>query len=241
MTDWNNNSPYLYPEPEKPPRRPLIVVGGGGHGRVLMDIARVSPKYRLAAVLDDRYSKVELRGGLPYGPIGELRNFIADEPGMHVVIGIGDNRTRQLVANRLALPESYYAVLIHPNAVVSHEARIGLGAVVMAGTVIGPGAVVGAHAIVNSGAVAEHDTVIGPFAHVSPNATMAGAAVADEGAHIGSGAVVIPGIRVGSWSVLGAGGVAVRDIAAGITAAGVPARAIRSALSAADKRRAAEG
>ncbi|GMK48305.1 acetyltransferase [Paenibacillus glycanilyticus] len=216
---------------EEPARRPLIVVGMGGHGRVLMDIARVSKTYRLAAVLDDRFSGVELRGGLPYGPIATLKHFLADEPGMHVVIGIGDNRTRRAIVEMLSLPESSYAVLVHPAAVVAEDARIGLGAVVMPGAVIGPGAVVGAHAIINSGAVVEHDALVGPFAHVSPNATMAGAASAEEGAHIGSGAVLIPRIRVGSWSVLGAGGVAVRDIPGGKTAVGVPARVVQPRLS----------
>ncbi|WP_238327887.1 acetyltransferase [Paenibacillus gorillae] len=214
-------------ELEPPVRRPLIVVGIGGHGRVLMDIARVSPSYRLAAVLDDRFAAVELRGGLPYGPIAELHNFLADEPDIHVVIGIGDNRTRRAIAERLALPEAAYAVLIHPAACVSEDARLGLGTVVMPGAVIGPGAAIGAHAIVNSGAVVDHDAIVGAFAHVSPNATMAGAAVAEEGAHVGSGAVLIPSVRVGSWSVLGAGGIAVRDVPDGVTAVGVPAKAIR--------------
>ncbi|MUT64767.1 acetyltransferase [Paenibacillus sp. NEAU-GSW1] len=204
-----------------------MIVGIGGHGRVLMDMARLLTAYRLAAVVDDRFTAVELRGGLPYGPISELPNFIADEPDMHVVIGVGDNRTRRAIVERLALPEAAYAVLVHPAAVVAEDARLGLGTVVMPGAVIGPGAAIGTHAIINSGAVVEHDAVVGAYAHVSPNATMAGAAVAEEGAHIGSGAVLIPSVRVGSWSVLGAGGIAVRDVPDGVTAVGVPAKAIR--------------
>ncbi|MFX3635792.1 MAG: acetyltransferase [Candidatus Pristimantibacillus sp.] len=215
-----------YLEKEQPAKRPLVVVGIGGHGRVLMDMARLSRTYRLAAVLDDRFTAVELRGGLPYGPISELPHFLEDEPAMHVVIGIGDNRTRRSIVEQLDLPESCYAVLVHPGACVSEDARLGLGTVVMPSAVIGPGAVIGAHAIVNSGAVVEHDAIVGTFAHVSPNATMAGAAIAEEGAHVGSGAVLIPSVRIGSWSVLGAGGIAVRDVPDGVTAVGVPARAI---------------
>ncbi|MFC4775865.1 acetyltransferase [Paenibacillus sp. GCM10023252] len=209
-----------------PLRRPLIVIGVGGHGRVLMDIVRVRPDFRLAAVVDDRFTEPELRGGLLYGPISTVPSLLLDEPDAELVIGIGDNRIRRQIAERLGLADEQYAALVHPGAYVSSDAQLGAGAVVMPGAVIGPGAVVGAHAIVNSGAVVEHDAVVGDFAHVSPNATLAGGAVVEEGAHVGSGAVLIPGVRLGRWSVLGAGGTAIRDLPDGITAVGVPAVAL---------------
>jgi acetyltransferase EpsM len=209
-----------------PEKRPIIVIGQGGHGRVLMEIVRVSSQYRLTAIADDRYSEVTLCAGLPYGPISAVPHMLEDEPAAQVVIGVGDNKTRQAIAERLDLADLSYAALVHPGAHVAGDVRLGPGAVVMAGAIIGPGAVIGPHAIVNSGAVVEHDAIVGPFGHVSPNGTLAGAASVMEGAHVGSGAVLIPGIRLGRWSVLGAGGVAIRDVPDWTTAVGVPARAL---------------
>ncbi|GIQ62540.1 acetyltransferase [Paenibacillus cisolokensis] len=207
--------------------RPLIVVGDGGHGRVVREVMRASGSHRLLAVVDDRYTEAGERDGVYYGPLLLLRTLLADRADAEWIVAVGDNAARRALVERIGMGEERCASLVHPAACIAPGVPVGPGAVVMPGAVANPGARIGAHAIVNSGAVVEHDAELGPFAHLSPNAALAGGTVADEGAHIGIGASVIPGVRIGRWSVLGAGAAAIRDVPDGVVAAGVPARTIR--------------
>jgi acetyltransferase-like isoleucine patch superfamily enzyme len=79
---------------------------------------------------------------------------------------------------------------------------------------------------VNTGATIDHDCIIGDYAHLAPGVHRAGSVQVGEGAFLGIGSVVIPGVKIGRWSTLGAGGVATRDLADGVVAVGVPARAL---------------
>jgi UDP-perosamine 4-acetyltransferase len=101
--------------------------------------------------------------------------------------------------------------------------------VVFAGAIIQPDAVLGRHAIINTSASIDHDCAIGDFVHLAPGTRLAGNVAIDEGAFLGIGAVAIPGVRVGAWTTVGAGAAIVDTLAAGIVAAGVPARPLRKA------------
>ncbi|GGF98513.1 acetyltransferase [Paenibacillus abyssi] len=209
-------------------KTPLLIVGAGGHGRVVRDLLQTTKSYWLALVADDKLSHTELRDGVYYGPVALMRDLIANETdAAAAVIGIGDNRIRREMSIRLELPDKRYAALIHPEASVAKDAVIGHGAVVMAGAIVNTGAVIGPHAIVNSGAVVEHDCTVGAFAHISPRVALAGGVRVMEGAHVGIGACVIQGISIGRWSILGAGAAAIADVPDGVTAVGVPARVIK--------------
>jgi len=210
--------------------RRLLLIGDGGHAKVVRDIALAGGQYELAAVLDDRYADPAAGAdGLPRGPVALAARMLAEDEDLRVFVAIGSGTVRRKVAGSLGIEPDRFALLIHPRAVVSGDASLAPGTAVMPGAVVNAGARIGAHAIVNTGAVVEHDCVIGDYAHVSPNAALAGGVDVGAGAHIGIGASVIQGLTVGEWSTLGAGAVAVRDIPAGCTAAGVPARVIRQA------------
>ncbi|WP_068774099.1 acetyltransferase [Paenibacillus sp. FJAT-26967] len=208
--------------------RRLILIGDGGHAKVVRDVALSEHRYELTAVLDDRYEEAG-RGedGLLRGPVKLARHMLREDDGMDVFVAIGSNTIRRKVAEALQAAPERFALLIHPRAVVSTEARLAPGTVVMPGAVINAGASIGAHGIVNTCAIVEHDCVVGGYAHLSPGSALAGGVTVHEGAHVGIGAAVIQGLTIGAWSLLGAGAVAVRDIPDRCTAVGVPAAVIK--------------
>jgi len=199
----------------------LAVYGAGGHGRVVVDAAREAG-LDVVGFIDDAapagstVADTRVLGGAEYlGNRAEIR----------VVVAVGDNRLRQSICERLVSSGIRLASVIHPTAVVSRQARVEPGAMVLALAVVGPGARVGRGAIVNSAAVVEHDAIVGEFAHVSPNATLAGAASLSRLSHLGIGASVLPGVCVAEECIVGAGAVVTRDTPPGSVCVGVPARA----------------
>ncbi len=203
----------------------ILVYGAGGHGKVVADIFIAKGECKFAGFVDDRE---ELWGdrviGFPVLGNGEWLRQEALHSRIAIALGTGDNRSRQLLADRCVQWGIEILTMVHPAATVSCTADLGRGTVVMAGAVINPDARVGAGVIVNTGCVVEHDVEIGDYAHVAPNATMGGASRLGAFSHLGLGAVVLQGIHIGAHTMVGAGAVVVEDLPDHVVAMGVPAR-----------------
>lgn len=199
---------------------PVVVIGAGGHAKVVVSILQAAG-HTVAALYDDdaRTWGRQVLGSTVRGPVTEL-----GDNRHRAVIGIGDNRIREQFSQRLASSE--WATAVHPTAYVHPSVRLGPGAVVCAGAVIQPDATIGAHAIINTGVTVDHDCVIGDFAHLAPGTHLAGNVVVGRGVLLGVGCAVIPGCQIGDWATVGAGGVVVHDLPPGVTAVGVPARPV---------------
>jgi acetyltransferase EpsM len=211
-------------------RIPLYVFGASGHGRVVAEAASLGAHYDVQGFLDDDPAKKGLRvrnlavvGGVDV--LGKL------EPGVHVALGVGANRARMRILQRLSECGAAVTTLVHPSAVVSSGVKLGSGVYVGPLAVVHADATVGGACIINSGAVVEHDSVLEDGVHISPAAALGGNVTVREGAHLGLGVCVLPGLTVGAWSVIGAGAVVVDSIPSGVVAVGVPARVIRTAGS----------
>jgi sugar O-acyltransferase (sialic acid O-acetyltransferase NeuD family) len=205
--------------------RELAVIGAGGHAKVVVATLQAMGDAP-AVVLDDDEARWggELLGVPVSGPVARL----ADGPWTRAVLAVGDNRTRQRLARRLAGPRLEWATAVHPAAVIDPGVEIAPGAIVFAGAVVQPGTRLGAHAIVNTAATVDHDGAIGGFVHLAPGVHLAGNVTVGEGAFLGVGAAVVPGRTVGAWATVGAGAVVVRDVPEGATVAGVAARTLPS-------------
>jgi sugar O-acyltransferase (sialic acid O-acetyltransferase NeuD family) len=205
--------------------RRILVYGAGGHGKVVADIFICRGEGEFAGFVDDREhlwgNKVI---GLPVLGNGEWLREEALHLRIAVAFGIGDNRSRQLLADRCSQCGIEILTLIHPAATVSPSAQLGRGTVVMAGAIVNPDARVGAGVIVNTGSVVEHDVEIGDYAHVAPNSTMGGASRLGACSHLGLGAAVLQGIHIGVHTMVGAGAVVVENLPDRVVAMGVPAR-----------------
>ena len=206
----------------------IVVIGHGGHSKVIEDLILLNINYRIIGFLDDRYSDVQVNHSLFFGPIHSIEKVIASFGEVKFIIGIGDNHVRKTIVEHIGLSDVNYLTLIHPTAVISPSAKIGEGSVIMAKSVINADAQIGKHSIINTGAIVEHDNRIGSYVHICPSATLTGGVEVEDGAQIGAAAVVIPNIRIGRWAVVGAGAAVIQNIPDHLTAIGVPAEVTKS-------------
>jgi len=195
----------------------LVVIGAGGHAKVVVDTCRAAGWTVLGAADANPHRTVF---GLPHlGPPEKLRV----ESGVRAVIAVGSNTARRDIARRLEGCLNW-ASIVHPAATVSPSARVEEGVVIFAGAVVQTDTVVGRHAILNTGCRVDHDNNIGAFCHVAPGAVLAGAVTLGEGVFVGAGAVVVPNLTLGEWGTIGAGATVVRDTGPALTYAGIPAK-----------------
>lgn len=199
-------------------RSPVAVIGAGGHAKVVISTLRAVGHTVVGAFDDDPKKRGStLLGVKVLGVTADLANT----EYRAAVIAVGDNATRRNLAQRIKVVE--WITVVHPAAFVDPSVKLGRGTVVFAGSVIQPDSVVGDHVIVNTGSTVDHDCVVADFAHIAPGVHLAGETQLGTGALLGIGVVVKPGCRIGEWTIVGAGGVVVKDLPANITAFGVPA------------------
>lgn len=199
----------------------VIILGAGGHARVLADCIRKSGDELFGFLDDGKTRETPIAGCSVLGPIKDAPLFTEQ---VRFVIGIGDNRTRRNIDLLLSPHSLRWYTAIHPSAAIAADVSLGEGTVVLAQAVVNADAAVGRHCIINSGAIVEHDNRIGDFVHLSPGCALGGAVRVGNGTHIGIGATIRNGIDIGSDCVVGAGAVVVKNIPSAGTYIGVPAR-----------------
>ncbi|CAA7621679.1 acetyltransferase [Magnetospirillum sp. UT-4] len=206
------------------PNKPVILVGGGGHARVLLQSLRRLGVPVLGCVVADPGR--ETGPGVPVlGDDGALGRFSPADVHLIAAFGsLGPGSRRPDVIGQLAGAGWTFASVIDPNAVVADDCDFGDGVQVMAGAVIQPGVIVGAGAIINTRAGIDHDCTIGLYAHVAPGATLSGEVSVGAFAHVGPGAVILEGRRIGTGAMVAAGAVVIDDVPDHARVMGVPAR-----------------
>ncbi len=203
----------------------ILVFGGGGHAKVVIEILQFDSRNILVGIIDKNPQLARSRVlGVPVlGDDGQIAGAGADAFCVGIgSIGVGSLRARVFDEARARGLSPVTAV--HPAATVSASAQLGAGTVVMAGAVINPGVVLAQNVIINTGAVVDHDCRIGDHAHVAPGAVLSGGVTVGRRSLVGVGATVMQGVSIGDDAVVGAGAVVVRDVPPGVTVAGVPAR-----------------
>ncbi len=207
----------------------IILIGAGGHGKVVLDIVRCEGKHRVVGFLDaDPSLHGSTVAGVPViGGVNQLLKLKSQQKVRGAIVSIGDNRVRQQYAKEAADAGLELASAIHPRATVAPSAVVGPNVVVAAGAIVCPEAKIGASSIINTASVVDHECVLGEAVHVCPSATLAGRVSVDDYAFVGMGAMVLQCLSIGARCVIGAGAVVRGDLPPDCTAVGVPARIVK--------------
>lgn len=206
-------------------KKSIVIIGAGGLGREILVLLKSLPAWEPIGFLDDALEKSSNILGLPVlGSIDQAGAFL--KPHTAAVIAIGDPKMKADVASRIQSVGLCFPVLIHPNAVIMNADRITLGE----GTVIGAGAIlttdisVGRRVFVNINVTIGHDVIVGDNVSIMPGANIAGSVNVGSSVLIGAGANIRNGLRIGENSLVAMGASVVKDVAPGLTVAGVPAK-----------------
>jgi sugar O-acyltransferase (sialic acid O-acetyltransferase NeuD family) len=196
----------------------ILVYGGGGHGKALVDLIRAIGSYSIAGIVDD---------GLPAGsnimgvPILGGANILEQlyEQGVHLaanaVGGIGNIQSRIKVFERLAKAGFICPTLVHPTAFIERSANLDLGVQVMPLAYIGSEAQVGYGVIVNTGAIVSHDCKLGDYANLSPGAILAGEVNLGTASLVGMGVTINLQVNIGKHARIGNGATVKQDVPGG--------------------------
>ena len=211
----------------------LLLLGAGGHSRVVAETALATGRFNRIAFLDDRCAgpgQLPDQLGWPViGPFAAALDPPISQQFQAALVAIGNAAVRLQWLPRLAAAGYELPTVIHPTAWLSPSAQLGVGSVVFAQAAIQAQAVIGSGAILNTGCSVDHDAQLSKGVHVCPGAHLAGEVQVGERSWIGIGASVIQQISIGDDVTVGAGAVVVRDLPNGVTAVGVPARVIPTA------------
>lgn len=199
----------------------VIVIGTGGHGRVIADIIQCSGD-QVMGFLDDAPNAPKTVCGLPV--LGKAADYVRF-PDAYFIVGIGSAAVRHRISEMMNGVRWYTA--IHPSATVSKmNTSIGEGTVIMAGAVVNVCAQIGKHCIINTGASVDHDNKIGDYTHISVGAKLAGTVTVGKAVWVGIGAVVSNNLFICDDCMIGAGATVIRNVEDPGTYVGTPARKI---------------
>ncbi|WP_102524005.1 acetyltransferase [Vibrio tapetis] len=203
----------------KPKLKPLIIIGGGGHASVLVDILRMQGRNIVAIVSpDDPNRRTVFKGLTRFRNDDDVFQFSNEDVLLVNGIGVLPNSDFKQKLNQYYLAHGYqFETVIAETAQVSPYATVEAGAQVFAGAIIQAGARIASHVVINSGAIIEHDCCIGEYNHIAPNATLCGQVETEKNVFIGANATVIQGIKLAQHAVVGAGAVVIRNLLAGET------------------------
>ena len=194
--------------------KPVIVLGAGGHAKVVIDVLRLSGVRILGIVAKDleaagsNFPDLEILGG---------NEIVFDYPENEIdlVNGLGSlpgyNQRAELFRT-YSERDYHFQSVVHPSAIIANDVELSQGVHIMAGAVIQPGSSIGKNTIINTRASIDHDCVIGDNCHVAPGAVLSGGVILGESVHIGTGASLVQLVEIGNHTVVGAGAVVTQNV-----------------------------
>lgn len=210
----------------------VIIIGAGGFGREVADVieavnaSAADPVWNLVGIVDDSPSETNLERlthrSIEY--LGSLAAAMASQSQAHYLIGIGNPDVRRDVAQQLDQAGFMAATLVHPAASLGSHVSLGSGTIVCAGVRVTTNITIGRHVHLNLNSTIGHDSTVGDYVSVNPLASISGDCVLEDSVLIGVSASVINGRTVEAGSIVGGGACVVKDVRAGSTVAGVPAK-----------------
>lgn len=202
----------------------LVLVGGGGHCKSVLDAALKSGEYSEIVITDPLLTKGTSVFGCCVAGNDEILPELRKQGFTYAFITVGSIKTtglRELLARKVFEAGFKFPVIKEASATISDYTQIGEGTFIGKNAVINADSRIGRHCIINTGCIIEHECLIKDFAHISVGAILCGSVNVQKNSFIGAGSTLIQGITIGENSVVGAnstvlGNVKEKQIVSGI-------------------------
>lgn len=198
----------------------LIIIGAGGHGRVVADIAQRVGSYDEISFLDD----AEPTAGFGYAYLGKIDDFHKFIDAYDMFVAIGNNDIRKTITIKLAEKHARLATIVAPDAVIGNNVTVGVGSVILSGVVVNTGSKIGKGVIVNAGSILDHDCVVEDFCHIAVGARLCGSVFVGANSWIGAGTTAKSNVRICNNCTVEIGSAIVSDLKEPGPYAGIPAK-----------------
>jgi UDP-perosamine 4-acetyltransferase len=205
----------------------IVLIGGGGHAGVLIDLINMSRSYQIAGILDPNIRPQSKRFGITVIGDDSLLLELYGKGIRNACVAVGsvkDNDKRKALYEKAKQAGFSVPFLVHTKSIIPVDLQISEGVQIMAGAIIQPNSFIGSNTIINTGSIIEHNCNIGSHVHVCPGAIISGGCTVHNEAFIGAGATVIHGITIGRNAVVAAGAVVVKDVPDNSIVSGIPAK-----------------
>ena len=192
----------------------IVLLGGGGHCKVVIDAIRKADKYEIEGIVDPNLGREDEILSVPVlGGDNELSVIRKkDVKNAFVAVGsVGDCSRRRELFEKIKDAGFGIPCIIHPGAVIGEGVEVGKGTFVAARAVINPGTTIGDNVIINTSSSVDHDCRIGDHVHIAPGVTLSGNVEVEEGAHVGTGAKVTQCARITKGQKIKAGSLVYQD------------------------------
>jgi len=211
----------------------ILIFGTGGHAKVILDIISNEKKYEIAGFIDNELDEgQEVLNHKVLGADKDLISLIKKNSIFGGVIAVGNNYSRENISQKInnLCKDFNFINCIHSQAQIAMDVSIGVGNVLMAGSVINTSTSIGNHCIVNTNSSLDHDNSMLDFSSIAPNSATGGNVKIGKLSALGIGSTILPGISVGPNSIIGAGSLVLEDIPSDSIYFGSPAKFIRKNL-----------
>lgn len=205
----------------------LLLLGGGGHAKSILDTLRSLNDYHIYGILDsDKELHTKVLGAEIIGRDEDLLSYY--QKGIqYAVLAVGSVGNPKI---RISLYQAgkkigyHFPNIIDPSAVLSQSLVMGEGNFIGKGALLGPDVTMGNGCIVNTGAILEHGTKMGDFVHIAPGCVLLGNVTVGANTHIGANTTILQDVTIGSNSLIGAGSLILNHIPSHRLAYGSPAK-----------------
>ncbi|MBU1093005.1 MAG: acetyltransferase [Firmicutes bacterium] len=202
----------------------LIIVGAGGHGKVVADIAKLMSHWQSIVYLDDDLEKYK---GTKANVIGTISDAYKFKETHDFFVAIGSNCIREKISNKLIELGCKIVTIIHPQSIIGSDVEIGLGTVIMAGVVVNNSSKIGFGCILNTSSSIDHENIIDDYVHLSPGVRCGGNVTVGKRTWLGIGSVVVNNVRITNDCIIGAAGLVIKDVIDSGTYIGVPIKRLQ--------------
>jgi UDP-perosamine 4-acetyltransferase len=196
-------------------KKKIVLIGGGGHCKVVIDTIRKAKTYEITGIVDSSLKAGSDVAGIKVLGNDDILPQLYDQGIKYAFISvgsIGDCGIRVKLYESLKKTGFELPAIAHPAAVIADDVELGEGTFIAAGVVINPGTKIGKNAIINTSSSIDHDCGIGDFVHIAPGVTLSGGVNIGSRTHIGTGASIVQYKNIGRNQFIKAGNVVSEDL-----------------------------